>query len=737
MKAVLLIAVWLFVVAGSSSDVIAQGPLVLNGRPSADSRLGPLRGETGDFLFHPAASAEKWELRAEEVRRVLLVTMGLWPLPARTPLNAVVHGRIKQDDYTVEKVYFESVPGFFVTGNLYRPKGKPGRLPAVLSPHGHFPGGRFIDEGLEAVRKKMETGAEKFEDGGRSFMQSRCVLLARMGCVVFHYDMIGYGDCTQISLDVAHKFSRSRANMKEPPASGLYSASALLNGHNSLGLHTWNSIRALDFLESLPDVDPKRIAVTGGSGGGTQTFMLCAVDDRPLVSVPVVIVSADRQGGCVCENICGLRIGMTNLEFTALHAPKPLLLISADDASRTMPDRGFPEMKQHYKTLGAEGNVELKAFLQFPHNYNAVSRQAMAHFVNRHLELGLAEPILERPFHRLSEKELTVWNDDHARPEGGADFERKLLGTLAIDAQRQIAKLTPKHKASLKKYRQVVGGGWDVVLRKPPDTILNEKEQRHDVTPEGIQVLRELLPYPLAANRRAELPILQLAAPSGIGNGRAVIWLTPIGKDGLFQKSGNVKPQVRRLLDGGYSVIGVDLTGQGEHVSEELTAGAKQQRSLPGEEAFGGWTYCYNMPLIAQQAHDLLTVVNRASGSAINIVALGEMGPLAAVAMSQAQGRILRAAIETRGFRFGNVTDIYDPRFLPGALRFGDLPGALSLAAPKKLWIAGEGKVLPGILQATYEAAEVPDHLTAYTGKNIEADAVTWILETRPPDEEH
>jgi len=97
----------------------------------------------------------------------MLVTLGLWPVPTSSPLNRVIHGAIDQGDYTIEKVYFESVPGFYVTGNLYRPKGKNGKLPAVLSPHGHFPGGRFQDEGLETVRGRIVKGAERFEDGGR------------------------------------------------------------------------------------------------------------------------------------------------------------------------------------------------------------------------------------------------------------------------------------------------------------------------------------------------------------------------------------------------------------------------------------------------------------------------------------------------------------------------------------------------------------------------------------------
>jgi len=152
------------------------GPLRIlpPGRVPSDTRLGPLKGERGDFSFIPARSPEEWEQRKEYIQRMLHVTLGLWPMPDKTPLNPVVHGTIDKSDYTVEKVYFESIPGFYVTGNLYRPKGKIGRRPGVLSPHGHFPNGRFLDTELKAVHQQIVQGAERFEDGGRSFMQSRC-----------------------------------------------------------------------------------------------------------------------------------------------------------------------------------------------------------------------------------------------------------------------------------------------------------------------------------------------------------------------------------------------------------------------------------------------------------------------------------------------------------------------------------------------------------------------------------
>ncbi|RYD69062.1 MAG: acetylxylan esterase, partial [Verrucomicrobiaceae bacterium] len=242
-----------------------------------DVRLQPLKDLDGYFPFVPATSPEAWKERADYVRTQLRVALGLIPEPTHTPLNDVIHGRIEREDYTVEKVYFESMPGFFVTGNLYRPKNPGGRSPAVLCPHGHWPNGRFMEESNQAVQKEIATGAEKFENAARSPLQARCVQLARMGCVVFHYDMLGYADSVQISYEVAHKFAKQRPEMNTAISWGLYSPQAESYAQSIMGLQTWNSIRALDFLLSLPDVDPSRIGVTGASGGGTQTMLHAAL----------------------------------------------------------------------------------------------------------------------------------------------------------------------------------------------------------------------------------------------------------------------------------------------------------------------------------------------------------------------------------------------------------------------------------------------------------------------------
>src|SRR5919205_39998 len=107
------------------------------------------------------SSKEEWEARRKQLREQVLVATGLWPLPPKTPLNPVIHGQIDRDDYTIEKVFFASYPGHYVSGNLYRPKGKSGRLPGVLCPHGHWANGRFYDAPDKEVQKQLELGAEK------------------------------------------------------------------------------------------------------------------------------------------------------------------------------------------------------------------------------------------------------------------------------------------------------------------------------------------------------------------------------------------------------------------------------------------------------------------------------------------------------------------------------------------------------------------------------------------------
>lgn len=716
--ALLLVSLLVLPLFAASPKAVPEGKL-----PN-DVRLLPPKDLNGYFPFTPATNADQWHSRAEQVKRQMLVSQGLWPLPTKTPLNAVIHGKVERDDFTVERVYFESMPGFYVTGNLYRPKNKTGKLPGVLRPDGHWTNARFMDKGRLEVRKEIVQGAERFEDGGRNNLQAMNVQLARMGCVVFQWDMLGNSDSQQISFDLTHRFGKQRPEMNTTENWGLYSPQAEAHLQSIMGLQTWNSIRALDFITSLPDVDPDRIGVTGASGGGTQTFMVCAVDPRPTVSMPAVMVSTAMQGGCTCENASCLRVNTGNVEFAALFAPKPQGFTAADDWTKEMATKGFPELQKHYEFLGAKENTTLAPLLHFGHNYNYPSRAAMYSWFNKHLKLGLEEPVVEEDHKRLTQEEVTVWSDKHPQPKGGPDFERKLLKWWIEDARQQMP--TPKDAESLAKYREIVGGGLEAILaRKLPAKDEVEYQNTGKVDKGNYLEMTGLVRNKLFGE---ELPIVVLH-PQDAG-GQAVIWLDDDGKAGLYTDKGEVKPEVQKLIDAGTSVVGVDLFMQGEYLADGQPP--KQNRKVAENRESAAYTYGYNSPLFAQRVDDVLTAIvfcanYKVKPDTIDVVALSpQAGPIAAVARAASGGLVRRAAIDTHGFRFGKLLDYRDVMFLPGGAKYGDLPGFLTLSSGEELWLAGEdGKSL----QASYEGNDAGGKLAIDKGDESgrASRALAWL----------
>jgi hypothetical protein len=708
---------FIIAVACLASPSDAAGPRVLpEGKLPNDARLSPPKDLNSYFPMGVPANTDAWEQRAALVRRQMLVSQGLWPLPERTPLNAVVHGKIDRGDYTVERAYFEAMPGFFVTGSLYRPKDKPGKKPGILSPHGHWADGRFHDAGLQNTRREIVRGAERFEEGGRSPLQARQVQLARMGCVVFHYDMIGYADSQQIGFEVAHRFAKQRPEMNAAENWGLFSPQAESHLQSVMGLQTWSSMRALDFLLSLDDVDPDRLAISGASGGGTQTFMLAALDPRVDLAFPAVMVSTAMQGGCTCENASCLRIDTGNIEFAGLFAPKPLGMTAADDWTKEMESKGFPELRSLYSLLGQPKNVELFANIHFGHNYNYVSRAAFYSFLNRHFRLGLAEPVVEEDYERLTREQMTVWDADHPQPVGGPDFERKLLRFWHDDAQKQLAALGPKDAASLSKWRETVGGGIEALVGRALPEAGDVEFERTEETDGGSYLRFAGLVRNKAQGE--ELPMAFLHPKKW--NRKVVFWLSERGKSVLFNDDGSPSAEAQKLLDAGTSVAGVDLLFQGEFLAdgEPVT----RNRSVKNEREFAGYTYGYNHTLLAQRAHDVLTAVsfikhNEQGAETIELVALDGTAPIAAVALPACRGAVSRAAIDTRGFRFGKLTDYLDANFLPGGAKYGDLPGFLALAAPARLWLAGETADSAAVANSAYTAAGAGDAITFFAGK--------------------
>ena len=336
--------------------------------------------------YHDRAS---WEKRAAMIRQGIREGMALPDKPNFAPLRPMRHSLRSMNGYTVENVAFESLPGFFVTGNLYRPIGKSGKLAAVLCPHGHTAkqDARFVEQ-----------------------TQQRCATLARMGAVVFVYDMIGYGDSQQSS----HKLPQA------------------------LKLQTLNSIRALDFLTSLPEVDANRVAVSGESGGGTQTFLLTALDSRVKVSVPVVMVSAHFFGGCTCESGMPIHKRPThqtsNVEIAALAAPRPMLLVSdGKDWTKNTPEVEFPYVRNIYSYYGAGDRIENVHLPTEGHDYGPSKRAAAYRFLAKHLQLDIDKvmkngQIDESANTVLAPEALQVFNAEHPRPA------KAVMGDEAVTA---------------------------------------------------------------------------------------------------------------------------------------------------------------------------------------------------------------------------------------------------------------------------------------------------------------
>jgi hypothetical protein len=331
--------------------------------PERDARLSNLPNTDTHFTMPEYKTRAEWERRKLQLRQQILTSAGLDPMPVKDPLHARITGRMKTRDCFIEKVLVETMPGYFLGGNLYRPLSGEGKHPAVLNPHGHWTYGRLENQPLYSG---PQLGAN----------------LARQGYVVFAWDMVGYNDTVQ----TPHAFGS--------PAEQLW-------GFGPVGLQLWNAIRAVDFVTSLDDVDPARVSMTGASGGATQTLLLAAVDDRVSVYAPVNMVSFIMQGGDVCENAPGLRVGTNNVEIAAMIAPKPMMLVAATgDWTRNTATEEFPAIRKIYALYGKPENVEM-VVLDAPHNYNKANREAVYRFFAKHV-LRSPDPM------KVSEKDAEV-----------------------------------------------------------------------------------------------------------------------------------------------------------------------------------------------------------------------------------------------------------------------------------------------------------------------------------------
>jgi dienelactone hydrolase len=646
--------------------------------PVPDPRRTTVRTNQEGADFRAPATARAWRDRARAVREQMLVTLGLWPMPPRTPLNPRVYGKLQRDGYTIEKVVLETMPGFTLAGNLYRPSGAAGRRPALLCPHGHWEDGRVNPE-----------------------VQQRCIRWAKLGCVVFMYDMVGYND----SKPFGHAFLNPRLDRW---------------GFSLATLQTWNSIRALDWLTALPDVDAARIGCTGESGGGTQTFLLTALDPRIKVAAPVVMVSDSFQGGCACENAAGLRHGTDNVEFAALCAPRPLKLVGAtgDWTAKTMTN-AYPAIRGVYALIGRPDDVTAEVF-DFPHNYNQTSRNAVYAFMAPWL-LGTGDVEATREGEQVPEKpeDLVAFDEDHPAPPSPKtpeQLEEQMIGVLKSDTGSyspvfsELSEWEAARRFLATSLRVRVG------LESPPAAGLVTEHVRD--SRRGTYAIRHDLVGQSSSDGRIAVVSLVPADPTG----KVTVILSPRGKAGLVAADGSPRGLVGELLQRGQAVIGFDPLLVGESLDPAAYA-ARRPETVHYET--------YNKAPAADRMQDLATVLAWARSQPgtrqVNLVGAGRWGPLALLARPALEG-LGRTVIDLHGFDYGDGAEVPDDLHLPGVLQFGGLPAAAALTAPGPLWIHRAGEAFDGAwVSSSYDAADASAMLRLDGRRVDDASLARWL----------
>ncbi len=568
--------------------------------PAEDSRNTNIPHTDTHFTMPQYRNLQEWEARREHLRKQILSAAGLLPLPEKTALHPQVFGKVEREDYTIERVLLETMPGFYLGGNLYRPKRMEGRRPAVLTPHGHWTYGRL-------------------ENSPNFSGPALGISLARQGYVAFAYDMVGYND----TLQTPHRFRDKRGE---------------LWSFGPLPLQLWNSIRAVDFLQSLDDVDPERVGVTGASGGGTQTFLLAAVENRIKFSAPVNMISGLMQGGCVCENTPNLRVDASNIEIAAMMAPRPMFVVSATgDWTKNVPSEEFPAIKRIYEFYGKAGNVDVVQ-IDAPHNYNQLSREAVYRFFGKHI---------------LNEPDAKKFSERRIQPE-------MLQDMLALQ-NRPLPANALNYDAILEQWRAISQRLTDSI-RDP--ALLRErlayslmaewpKEVISEVQGENIVLGR--------AGRGDRVPGIWIP-----GRGAAVLIVHPDGA-GAARKT----PEVSSLVSSGRAVLLIDAFQTGAAV-------APRDRSTRHFLTF-------NKTDDANRVQDILTALSfleTKQGSRTELVGLGKAGlwTLFAAAVAPVD---LKLSADLSGFS-GKDEEFLDRFLVPGIQRAGGLKAALALTADKR-----------------------------------------------------
>jgi dienelactone hydrolase len=320
-----------------------------------------------DRIASQYKNVKEWEKRKQLLKPCLLQALQLDKLPASPGNKPIMTPVRKYNNYTIENIAIEILPGVWINGSLYKPLQYKGRIPVILNPDGHWEKQRY-----------------------RPDCQYRCAALAKMGAMAFSYDLFAWGESLLQFKTEDHRKSLS------------------------MSIQVLGSIRILDYLLSLKDADTNRVAITGGSGAGSHTILLAALDDRIKVSAPVVSLSSYFYGGCPCESgmpihDCGGRTD--NVEIAAMAAPRPQLVVSdGGDWTDKMPEHDFLYLQKMYSWYGKKDNVHNVHLPLEKHDFGINKRIAVYEFVANQLRLNIKA--IQDGAGKIDESGITIEKDE-------------------------------------------------------------------------------------------------------------------------------------------------------------------------------------------------------------------------------------------------------------------------------------------------------------------------------------
>jgi cephalosporin-C deacetylase-like acetyl esterase len=476
----------------------ADKPDTTAGDAMIDKYLAGLAKDLSGRFLDSAKTREEWQRKLPRLHREYLDMLGLWPLPEKTPLHATVTGTLEHEGVVIEKLHYQSRPGLYVTGNLYRPKEPKGRLPAILYVCGHSGKGR---------------------DGNKTAFQDHGLWFANNGYVCLIVDTLQLGEIPGVHHGTYGIRNENYAIHKDPVEVRWWWQAL---GYTPAGVECWNGIRGIDYLISRPDVDPERIGVTGISGGGAATFWIAAADERVKVAVPVsgmsdlesYVTNKVINGHCDCMFL----VNTYQWDWTtiaALIAPRPLLFANSDNDTIFPMDgnrRVMAKLRRLYQMYDKPELVD-DYISKGGHEDRADLRVAAFGWMNRHLKNETA-PVRYEPYKQLPGKELRVFAEEKDIPRDA--INGKVDETFVKRAEVKLpepGKFAEWKQGMIDRLKQECFVRWFPEAIAAAESVAVERSSRDYITEKGIRVQFALMPKGTGASSPFDRRFLLISGP--------------------------------------------------------------------------------------------------------------------------------------------------------------------------------------------------------------------------------